>query len=305
VVSLEDVTATGNAAKGGAGYSAGSGLGAALFNLNGNVTIDFSTFGGNFVAGNNGAATAQGPEDAAIYSLAYGNKIQDGSASSASLTIHNSIVHGTHSDGGDGDDIIVNVVNGAHANSSGVYYDSRNFVGRSSTVLGVTQNGTSPNTGDPLLGAFERLRRISDSTAGASARSEQSGAVRGGQLHRGRRLVAADQRRTRRRAALPGHVLARRVSIRRRLHLCREQRHRAVSRLLRIRGTSLRPFCRLRMSLIAELRRRNVIHTAGLFRVGERLITHVSSTVLPMFGASERAAALDRDPDLPGSFRPS
>ena len=42
-----------------------------------------------------------------------------------------------------------------------------------------------------------------------------------------------------------------------------------------------------RVSLVAELRRRNVIRMAGLYLVGAWLITQVSGTVLPMFGAPE------------------
>ncbi len=41
------------------------------------------------------------------------------------------------------------------------------------------------------------------------------------------------------------------------------------------------------MSLLTELKRRNVIRMAGLYLVGTWLLTQVSSTVLPMFGAPE------------------
>src|SRR5215468_6507145 len=41
------------------------------------------------------------------------------------------------------------------------------------------------------------------------------------------------------------------------------------------------------MDLIAELKRRNVIRMAGLYFVGAWLVTQVSSTVLPMFGAPD------------------
>jgi len=156
-VSLLNVTATGNAAQGGIGVEAGgdgSGLGAVLFNLNGDVTIDFSTLAGNFVSGNNAATDDRGPEDATVYSIAYGNKIQDGTASAASLTIHNSIIHGTHGDGGNGDDILVNVVDGTQANSSTVIYKGKNFVQFSTNVGNVSQTGTSPAQADPLLGAL-------------------------------------------------------------------------------------------------------------------------------------------------------
>ena len=41
------------------------------------------------------------------------------------------------------------------------------------------------------------------------------------------------------------------------------------------------------MSLIAELKRRNVIRMAGLYLIGAWLVTQVAGTVLPMFGAPE------------------
>ena len=44
------------------------------------------------------------------------------------------------------------------------------------------------------------------------------------------------------------------------------------------------------MSLLAELRRRNVIRMAGLYLVGAWLITQVAGTILPMFGAPEWVA---------------
>src|SRR5256714_13457283 len=40
-------------------------------------------------------------------------------------------------------------------------------------------------------------------------------------------------------------------------------------------------------NLFAELKRRNVIRMAGLYLVGAWLVTQVTSTVLPMFGAPE------------------
>jgi len=156
-VYLINVTATGNGAYGGAGYvpaGNGSGLGAVLFNLNGTVTIDFSTLAGNTLASNNALADSKGPEDGTVYSLAYGNKIQDGSASSATLTIHNRIVHGTQADGGLQNDVVANVVNGANTNASSVAYAGSNFVQRSSHLNGAIQSGSLPSTDDPLLGSL-------------------------------------------------------------------------------------------------------------------------------------------------------
>jgi hypothetical protein len=155
---LLNVTATGNTASGGSWYFPpacnASGLGAVLFNLNGSVTIDFSTLAGNFLSGNNARADNGGPEDGTVYSLAYGNKIEDGTVSSATLTIHNSIVHGTQANGGLHSDVSVNVVDGANTNSSSLIYAGKNFIGQSYTVTGVTQTGTSPSTTDPLLGSL-------------------------------------------------------------------------------------------------------------------------------------------------------
>ena len=41
------------------------------------------------------------------------------------------------------------------------------------------------------------------------------------------------------------------------------------------------------MSLIAELRRRNVIRAAGLYLVGAWLVVQVTGTILPMFSAPD------------------
>ena len=102
-----------------------------LFNLNGSVTIDFSTLAGNFLAGNNGAGDDNGPEDGTVYSLAYGNKIQDGTASSAALTIHNSIVHGTQADGGLHSDVASTSSTAPTRIRPISSYAGNNFVGKS------------------------------------------------------------------------------------------------------------------------------------------------------------------------------
>jgi hypothetical protein len=93
-----------------------------------------------------------------VYSLAYGNKIQDGSASSAAVKIHDSIIHGTHADAGAGNDILVNIVDGVQANTSSVVYTGKNFVQFSANVGTVTQTGNSPTQADPLLGALSIYR---------------------------------------------------------------------------------------------------------------------------------------------------
>lgn len=154
-VSLLNVTATGNAARGGGSGAGGSGLGAVLFNLNGDVKIDFSTLAGNFLSGNNAQAGDRGPEDGTVYSLAYGNNLQTGNAITANLTVNNSIVHGTHADGGAGSDIVVNGVDGAHANQSFVAYKGQNFSALTTHIgVDVHPAGSTPAQTDPLLGAL-------------------------------------------------------------------------------------------------------------------------------------------------------
>jgi hypothetical protein len=138
-VNLLNVTAIGNAAIGGtSGTSSGSGLGAVLFNLHGTATIDFSTLAGNNLSQSNGGADSRGPEDGTVYSL-------------GSLTIGNSIIHGTQADAaGSHDDVVANVLGAA---SSLVYYGS-NLIGLTHTAGGASQSGTSPNTAAPQLGAL-------------------------------------------------------------------------------------------------------------------------------------------------------
>ncbi len=151
-VRLLNVTATGNAARGGLGN--GSGLGAVLFNLNGVATVEFSTLAGNSLSGNNGESDAAGASNGTIYSLAYGNKIEDGTASSATLRLSKSIVVATR--GGAGarsDDIAVNRVDGDQPNASNLTYLAANFVSHVRSADSVVQSGSTPGNADPLLGA--------------------------------------------------------------------------------------------------------------------------------------------------------
>ena len=163
-VYLTNVTAYGNVARGGTGPITcnptcnGSGLGAVLFNLNGTATIDFSTVAGNTVADSNALADARGPADGSVYSLAYGNNILDGSASSATLTVHDSIIWGTQADVGLHSDLVANRVDAVHSNASSLVYAGKNFVGQSYTVVGVTQSGSSPSSVNPMLGALSIYR---------------------------------------------------------------------------------------------------------------------------------------------------
>lgn len=150
-LSLIDATATNNSAIGGSGTFSGSGLGAAIFNLNGRVTIDFSTLADNSVSGSNLSGNSVGPGDGTVYSLAYGNKIEDGSASNATLTIVGSMVVGTTaSNVASYDDVVSLVVNGNPANTATLTYTDANLVGSTSGA----STGTTPSTAAPNLGSL-------------------------------------------------------------------------------------------------------------------------------------------------------
>ena len=155
-VTLLNVTATGNGATGGDGSiesPAGSGLGAVLFNLNGAVTVRFSTLVGNATKNGgsgiiNGCATLSA--SGALYTLAYGNKIEDGTASAASLAVESSIVSDTT---GAAKEVVVHKVDGKQANTSTLTYTGANLVGSTGNTAGV-QTGTTPSAAAPNLAAL-------------------------------------------------------------------------------------------------------------------------------------------------------
>ncbi len=162
-LTLTNVTMTGNTASGG-GAANGSGLGAAIFNLNGSVTIAYSTLANNTVNGSKGGALSGGPGDGTVYSLAYGNKIENGTASLAALTIINSIITGTVNDAFAGNnDVVNNVVAGTHSSNTGnvatLTWVGNNIVGASQNATSsagatATQNGAPSSNANPNLGAL-------------------------------------------------------------------------------------------------------------------------------------------------------
>ncbi len=104
-----DSTLTGNTAQGGSGFSGGNGIGGAVFNLDGSVTFNNDTLAANTVAGGQANGGSNGLADGgAVYNLAFGNVIQTGSATNATLTLNNSIL----SNSSGGTDLAANVVNG-------------------------------------------------------------------------------------------------------------------------------------------------------------------------------------------------
>jgi hypothetical protein len=145
-VTSTNSTFTQNTATGGAGAGAGSGLGGGIFNLNGNVVVINSTLVGNsVVAGAGSGGTATG---GAIYNLAYGNDIATGGATSATLSLTNSILANS---GHLAVDLVNNEVDGNHPNTATV--TSLDNLVRTSSGSGIT--GTPFLTSDPVLGPLQ------------------------------------------------------------------------------------------------------------------------------------------------------
>ena len=163
-VSLINVTAHGNAARGGVRApsdcrNCGSGLGAVLFNLNGQVTVEFSTFAGNLLSG---VAVSPSATDGTLYSLAYGRNVSNGGsvgnpgAAVALLKIHNSIVTGTQaSPSGFPNDVVAHNVWLADlpTSSSTLTLSGINFIQGVYTTYGASRSGATANLADPQLGA--------------------------------------------------------------------------------------------------------------------------------------------------------
>jgi len=146
-VRMTNVTMTGNSAYGGTGSGPGNGLGAAIFNLNGSVAISFSTIARNSISAQSPYLNMQ--SDAAIYSIAYGNRIQDGGASTGGLAISNSIVYGTRNAA---NEVVNRAVNGLGQNTATLSFGGGNIVRAYSNTSALDAASVAPLTGNPLLG---------------------------------------------------------------------------------------------------------------------------------------------------------
>ena len=153
-VSLSDCTVAGNSAVGGPGDgaapsdgTAGDGLGGALFSLDGSVSVRGSTIAGN-------VATGGTPAGGAVYSLAFGNTIGRGGATTALVSLAGSILYGNAGAGAGEDDLALNRVKGKHPNASASTLISLSIVGAISSAHGAAAAGT-PITANPLLGPLQ------------------------------------------------------------------------------------------------------------------------------------------------------
>ena len=142
----------------GSGYG-GSGYGASVFNLNGSVILccctvasDSTIPGWTRVYSPDTGYTNMwtgGADGGAIYNLAFGNKIEDGTASTATVTLLNTIlansIVGTN-------DLVNNKVDGNQANTATMNFSGCNLVMNRVNLSGATSTGAPTVTADPLLG---------------------------------------------------------------------------------------------------------------------------------------------------------
>jgi hypothetical protein len=201
-VTLINCTLFGNWANGGVTFAAdpshnGSGFGAAIFNLNGNVDVAYSTIAQNIVGRITGTPVSSTHGDGSIYSLAFGSRIEDGMSSVAALTMTNSIVYGTVQINGASDNDVVNhVIAGTNpanlGNDASLGYFGANVVGSSVNGGTLAPGSTVPSSADPLLEplaandapnapqtmALDGASPAVDAAEGACPASDERGALR-------------------------------------------------------------------------------------------------------------------------------
>jgi hypothetical protein len=158
-VTISNSTLAGNDAIGGLGGGAGAsadtpaggsgdGLGGAVFNVDGALSVSGST-----VAGNSAAGGSQG--GGGVYSLAFGNTIRRGSATTASVSISGSILYGNTGAGAAGNDLVLDRVKGLHHHNRSVSkLLGADIIGQTATAGGASASG-SPITADPKLGPLQ------------------------------------------------------------------------------------------------------------------------------------------------------
>jgi hypothetical protein len=146
-VTVADSTLAGNTASGGTIDGTGDGLGGAVFNVDGSVAVNGSTIASNTASGGS-------PSGGGIYSVAYGNTITTGAATSATVEIGGSILSGNIGANGTEDDLVLDQVAGNHPNSSSTGLTGPSIIRTIDTNNNATASG-SPITSDPMLGPLQ------------------------------------------------------------------------------------------------------------------------------------------------------
>jgi hypothetical protein len=150
---LVNCTLTNNTAEGGSsnGVSAsigngGSGLGGAVFNLDGTATLTNDTLAANTVTRGTGAVSG-GADGGAVFNLAFGNDIDTGKPVAASLLLNNSLLATSST----GNDLVSKAVNGVGHNAATVS-GSDNLVMTSSGTIDASVISSMAN---PTLGPLQ------------------------------------------------------------------------------------------------------------------------------------------------------
>src|SRR5262249_49711938 len=136
-VTLVNCTVYSNTAQGGAGYGSGGGYGGAIFNLDGTVALTNDTFASNNV-GEGSAISAGGGYDAgAVFCLAFGNTLTGG-AQQATVTATNCIFAGSGPTPGT-HEVVIDRVNGLNTNTA-------TFVGNGPNIAQTAPVGVNGGT---------------------------------------------------------------------------------------------------------------------------------------------------------------
>jgi hypothetical protein len=154
-VTITDCTFTSNTARGGdgaGGGQGGEGDGAAVFNLDGSVTLNDDTLAKNSVRGGSGSGSAVFPGTGTVYTLIGGDLIQTGAEPSATLTLNNNILSNTIGpSAGTGDDLVSQGRMGAEVTITG----GNNLVQSQHLTDTNIAPGVITQTADPQLGPLQ------------------------------------------------------------------------------------------------------------------------------------------------------
>jgi hypothetical protein len=151
LVTITDCTLTNNTTQGGnggGGGHGGAGDGAALFNLDGSVTLNDVTVAGNTVTNAAGSAGINN-EGGAVYTLVLRQLIQTGAEVTTTLTLNNSILSGTTGSAAS------DLVSRGDQNKQLPITGSNNLVQAQDLQDTTIANGVIVKVGDPQLGPLQ------------------------------------------------------------------------------------------------------------------------------------------------------
>jgi hypothetical protein len=160
-VTITNSTLDANMAEGGLAFAGGAGnggaYGGALFNLNGSVTLVNDTFATNALS-STGPGSPGAIRGSDVYNLAYGNSVTDGSPVTATLTVFNCILDsGASANLGSSPPLVNDQENGAGTNTATVNATGPNILIKPAANMAGTITGTPSTVADPMLGGLYPL----------------------------------------------------------------------------------------------------------------------------------------------------